>query len=41
MRIWMDGSEHMVTTLIIFMWQSWESHVNMNIQLISNNVDKL
>ena len=28
-----DGSEHMVTTLIICMWQSWESHVNMDIQL--------
>ena len=33
MRIWMDGSEHMVTTLIICMLQSWESHVNMDIQL--------
>ena len=25
--------EHMVTTLIICMLQSWESHVNMDIQL--------
>jgi len=33
MRKWMDGSEHMVTTLIICMLQSWESHVNMDIQL--------
>lgn len=34
MRIWMDGSKHMVTTLIICMWQSWKSHVNMDIQLV-------
>lgn len=34
MRIWMDGSEHMVTTLIISMLQSWKSHVNMDIQLV-------
>ena len=34
MRIWMDGSKHMVTTLIISMWQSWKSHVNMDIQLV-------
>ena len=33
MSILMDGSEHMVTTLIICMLQSWESHVNMDIQL--------
>lgn len=25
--------EQIVTTLIICMWQSWKSHVNMNIQL--------